>query len=209
MMHGLVFLERIDMESKKIGVMCGSSEVCAEHFLELATNIGKTLGSNGFSVIYGGGAKGLMRRVADGALEANARVYGYIPQFMIDVEWQHPGLTELKIVKDMSERKELMRNHSDATIFLPGGSGTMEELFEWMVAKRLGFYKGALIIVNHQGYYDPLKELLNNIQKEKFHNPIHSKMWSFVSTHEEIIDAINNPPEWNDDAIKFAAAKNE
>jgi uncharacterized protein (TIGR00730 family) len=208
-MHGLVFLERNDMESRKIGVMCGSSEVCADHFLELATGVGRVLGQNEFTVIYGGGARGLMRRVADGALEQNAKVHGYMPKFMTEVEWQHPGLTKLEIVQDMSTRKELMRNHSDATVFLPGGSGTMEELFEWMVAKRLGFYNGPLIIINHRGYYDPLKDLLSNIQKEKFHNEIHQNMWTFIDSTDELINAINNPPKWEEDAIKFAAVKHD
>lgn len=195
------------MKYQRIGVMCGSSDVCDNHFLEMAYDLGALLGRLGHDVVYGGGAKGLMRRVADGALSQNAKVYGYMPKFMIDVEWQHKGLTELFMTEDMHDRKFRMLNESDATLFLPGGCGTMEEFFEWLTSKRLGKYSGPLIIVNHKGYYDPLIELLNRMQYEKFHAPIHKDMWSVANSIELVPQVLEDAPTWSKDAIKHAAVK--
>ncbi len=195
------------MKYKNIGVMCGSSEVCDSKFLDMAYQLGEVLGNAKHSVLYGGGAKGLMRRVADGALKTGATVDGYIPQMMIEVEWQHTGLSNLIITKDMDERKNLMMDNADATIFLPGGSGTMEELFVWMTAKRLGLHTGPLIIVNFEGYYDPLIKLLDNIEKEKFHRPIHKNMYSIATGVDDILEVLDAAPTWSADAIKVAAVK--
>ena len=195
------------MKYKRIGVMCGSCEACEQHFLELATNVGKALGSFGHEVVYGGGAKGLMRRVADGALEQGARVDGYIPDFMIQVEWEHKELTHLHVTKDMADRKDKMRKFTDATIFLPGGCGTMEEFFEWLSCKRLGQYTGPLVIINHKGYYDPLIKLLENMQRERFHAPHHEDMWSVANGIEDLVKVLDDAPAWSSDAIKNAAVK--
>jgi uncharacterized protein (TIGR00730 family) len=193
------------MQYKKIGVMCGSSQACDKKFLDMAYSLGKILADNKLEVIYGGGAKGLMRKVADGALDQGGVVHGYIPKFMIEVEWQHPDLSRLHITKDMDERKNLMMNNSDATIFLPGGSGTMEELFVWMTSKRLGLHTGPLIIVNFDGYYNSLIVLLQNMIKEKFHNAIHEDMYSVVTSEKEVIKALESAPTWSKDAIHNAA----
>lgn len=195
------------MKYKKIGVMCGSSEVCDKKFLTMAYRLGEILAENKLEVIYGGGAKGLMRRVADGALDKGGSVHGYIPKFMIEVEWQHPNLTNLHITKDMDERKNLMMNNSDATIFLPGGSGTLEELFVWMTSKRLGLHTGPLLIVNFEGYYNPLLELLESMVQEKFHRPLHRDMYTIVNDIEELIEALHQSPKWQEDAIKTASVK--
>lgn len=195
------------MKYKRIGIMCGSSEACEEHFLKMAFDLGAALGSLGHDIVYGGGAKGLMRRVADGALSNGARVDGYMPEFMTQVEWQHNDLTNLHITRDMSERKVLMRENSDATVFLPGGCGTMEEFFEWLSCKRLGMYTGPLVIVNYQGYYDPLIKLLANMQQEKFHAPSHDDMWSVANGIEDLSQVLEDAPLWSADAIKKAAVK--
>ena len=102
------------MKYKRIGVMCGSSEACPEKYLNMAYKIGQELAIHQHEVIYGGGAKGLMRKVADGALDKNGIVHGYMPLFMKEVEWQHPALTNLHITADMAERKHLMMTESDA-----------------------------------------------------------------------------------------------
>ncbi len=195
------------LKYKRIGVMCGSSEACDSRFHDLATSIGETLGKLGHEIVYGGGAKGLMRRVADGALSQGARVVGYIPEFMVQVEWQHNDLTHLHKTRDMAERKDKMRACTDATLFLPGGCGTMEEFFEWLSCKRLGMYTGPLVIVNFQGYYDPLIQLLNNMQKEKFHAPAHENMWSVANGLEDLAQVLEDAPAWSSDAIKNAAVK--
>lgn len=195
------------MKYKRIGIMCGSSEACDSKFHDMATKLGEMLGEIGHDVVYGGGAKGLMRRVADGALAKGGRVDGYMPEFMIAVEWQHNDLTNLHITKDMAERKYRMMTESDATIFLPGGCGTMEEFFEWMTNKRLGKYTGPLVILNFQGYYDPLIGLLNHMENEKFHRPIHRQMWSVANSLEEIPRVLEDAPAWSSDALKHAAVE--
>jgi uncharacterized protein (TIGR00730 family) len=197
------------MKYKRIGIMCGSSEACDRRFLEMAYHLGQKLGELGHDIIYGGGAKGLMRKVADGALDKGARVDGYMPDFMIAVEWQHNALTHLHITKDMAERKFRMMSESDATIFLPGGCGTMEEFFEWMTNKRLGKYTGPLVIFNFEGYYDPLIELLSRMEKERFHRPIHRNMWSVANNLDEIPKVLEDAPAWSSDAIHSAAVNKE
>jgi len=193
------------MKYKKIGVMCGSSNTCDKKFHDLAYNLGQELATSGHDVIYGGGAKGLMCKVADGALSKKGRVDGYMPEFMIAVEWQHNDLTHLHITKDMAERKFRMMTESDATIFLPGGCGTMEEFFEWLSAKRLGKYTGPLVIINFEGYYDPLLQLLDNMQRESFHRPLHRQMWSVANNLSELEEVLENAPDWSSDAIALAA----
>lgn len=195
------------MKLDKIGVMCGSSSVCPKKYLELAREVGNVIGKDNRSVIYGGGAKGLMSEVADGALECGGKVYGYMPEFMVEVEWQHQNLTKLITTKDMSERKVLMMTDSNATVFLPGGCGTMEEFFEWLSAKRLGRYFGPLVIVNFEGYYDPLIELLNKMETERFHNSIHNQMWVECNTAAELLNTIDQAPKWIEDALSQASAK--
>ena len=197
------------MKYKKIGVMCGSSEICDDKFLNMSYQLGQELAKNNHDVVYGGGAKGLMRRVADGCLDNGGKAYGYIPEFMIEVEWQHKGLTELIITKDMSERKELLMKNSDATIFLPGGCGTMEEFFVWLSAKRLGQHLGPLIIFNQDGYYDPLLKLLENMEEEKFHNPHHKKMWNVCSKVEEVSQVLEDAHPWTEEAIHTASASHD
>lgn len=187
--------------------MCGSSEACPAKYLDLAFDVGKVLALNGHEIVYGGGGKGLMRQAADGAMENGAEVHGYIPKFMIAVEWQHPKLNNLHLTDDMSERKFRMMSHSDATVFLPGGSGTLEELFEWMSCKRLGKYTGPLIIFNFEGYYEHLINQLRLMEKERFHNPIHAQMWSVCDRIEDLISVIEQAPDWDRDAIHHASVK--
>lgn len=195
------------MKYKRIGIMCGSSDACSQKLKDIAYQLGINLGKQGHQVVYGGGARGLMRQVADGALSQGGRVDGYMPEFMIKVEWQHNALTHLHITKDMADRKNKMRQNSDATLFLPGGCGTMEEFFEWLTCKRLGQYLGPLVLLNIDGYYDPLFQLLDNMEGEKFHNPEHRQMWSVANNLDELFRALDQAPKWSADAIKTAAVK--
>jgi uncharacterized protein (TIGR00730 family) len=197
------------MKYKRIGIMCGSSEACDQKYLDMAYQLGQKLGELGHDIVYGGGARGLMRRVADGALDKGAQVDGYMPEFMIAVEWQHNDLSNLHITDDMAQRKFRMMTESDATIFLPGGCGTMEEFFEWMSSKRLGKYTGPLIILNFEGYYDSLLELLDKMESEKFHRPIHRNMWSIANNLDQIPQVLEDAPEWSSDAISHAAVSDE
>lgn len=195
------------MKFNTIGVMCGSSDACDSKFLKMAYQVGQNLAEHGQNIVYGGGARGLMRQVADAGLATGCEVHGYMPRFMIAVEWQHTQLSQLHITEDMAERKYRMMSESDATIFLPGGCGTMEEFFEWLSAKRLGKYLGPLIIFNFEGYYDPLITLLETMERERFHNPEHKEMWSVCSSINELQNVLTGAPVWSPEAIHNAAVK--
>ena len=158
----------------------------------------------GKDIIYGAGGGGLMGAMADGALENDGKVCGVVPQFLQDLELTHPGLTELKIVKGMRIRKQLMLEGSQAVVALPGGSGTYEELFEALTMKRLGRWVGPIIIVNTIGFYDGLLQFLRHSVEEKFMGSNHLKMWSVVDEPEQILGAIANSPAWNVDALQYA-----
>lgn len=192
------------MEFNNIGIMCGSSEGCERKYLESALRLGINLAEQRKTIIYGGGNKGSMKRVADGALCTDGRVIGIMPKFMKDVEWNHPGLSDFIETSSMSERKNKMLELSDAFIFLPGGSGTLEEFFEFFTAKRLGLFRGPLVIVNQDQYFDPLVQLLDNMFSNKFLNLEHKDMYSVVDNVDLALGAILEAPEWPEDAIDRA-----
>jgi hypothetical protein len=147
-----------------------------------------------------------MGALADAALENSGKVKGIIPDFMMDLEWGHDNIKELKIVGSMHERKAELILETDAVITLPGGSGTLEELTEVITLKRLGFFTKPIIIINTDGFYDPLKQLLEKMVDEKFLNNEHINMWTFIDRPEEVISAIKKSRKWSKDAIKFAQA---
>jgi uncharacterized protein (TIGR00730 family) len=193
------------MNIQRICVFCASSRQVDRIYLEAAHRLGSILAQEEITVVYGGGAVGLMGELAKGALAEGGNVIGIIPEFMYDLEWGYQDITELKIVQDMHERKKLVMENADAIVALPGGSGTFDELFEAITMKRLGFYLNPIIIVNVKGFYNPLIELLDNCIAEKFMDLRHRSMWSVVNNPEEVLDAIQNSPSWSGDARHFAA----
>lgn len=193
------------MEIRKVCVYCASSNKSNPKYLEAAEQLGKILADNDISIIYGGGGAGSMGRVADSAMENGGKVIGIIPEFMMDLEWGHKGITELQIVDSMHERKEKMIEGTDAVIALPGGSGTLEELMEAITWKRLGIYSKPIVIVNQDGFYDPLISQLKNCIDENFMSDMHGKIWSLADTPAEVLNAIRNSDDWPDDARSYAA----
>ncbi|WP_040593836.1 LOG family protein [Schlesneria paludicola] len=188
-------------------VYCASSSACHPQYHEAAYRLGELLAENGCSIVYGGGAVGSMGAVADGALSKQGKVVGVIPEFMVKLEWEHPGVTELLRVEDMRTRKHLMLSKSHAVVALPGGTGTLEELFEAITLKRLGLYLHPIVLLNTRGFYDPLIELLDRAITERFLGEKHATMWQVVNEPEEVFSAITGAPEWPSDAIAFAAQK--
>ena len=186
-------------------VYCASSSACHPDYRAAAYRLGELLAAKGCSIVYGGGAVGSMGALADGALSKQGRVVGVIPEFMVELEWEHPGITELRRVEDMRTRKHLMLSHSHAVVALPGGTGTLEELFEVMTLKRLGLYLNPIVIVNTRGFYDPLIQLLNHAITEHFMGDRHASMWQVVDQPEDVLPAIASAATWPIDAIKFAA----
>jgi uncharacterized protein (TIGR00730 family) len=132
-------------------------------------------------------------------------VIGVLPQFMFDLEWGHNRLTEMIVVSDLHERKRRMISDVDAVVALPGGSGTLEELFEAITWKRLGLFTGPIVLVNTLGFFGPCIELLNRCIEHRFMDPRHALMWSVVDLASEVLDAICRSPRWHSDNRSFAA----
>ncbi len=192
---------------KRVCVFCASSDLSDKIYLDSAFRLGEILAENSIEVAYGGGMAGCMGRLADGALSKGGKVFGVIPKFMFDLEWGHDKITELKIVNSLSERKEILLESSDATVALPGGSGTLEELFEAITLKRLGVYLNPIIIVNIKGYYSPCIELLENSIEEKFMDERNRQMWKVVDNVEHVLSAIEQSSIWSPDSKNFATVK--
>ncbi len=188
-----------------ICVYCASSTQINQVYFEAAEKLGKLLAENNLQLVYGGGSVGLMGRIADTMLENGGKVTGVIPQFMCEQEWNHIGLNELIITETMHERKEKMAFMSDAAVALPGGCGTFEELLEVITWKQLGIFTKPIIIVNVNGYYDPLIAMLHKAIDEKFMRELHRDIWTVVNSAEEVIPAIKNAPAWDKSVRKLAA----
>lgn len=191
----------------RICVYAASSAQVHSRYQQVAYALGEALAQNGHSLVYGGGSSGLMGAVANGALAHGGEVIGILPKFMADLEWGHPGLTELRLVEDMRERKHQLLADSDAVIALPGGCGTLEELFEAITLKRLGIYFSPIILLNTRNYYAPLQTFMQQVIDEKFMNTEHIDMWSLVDSVEEVLPKISNTPKWREDARDFAVVR--
>ena len=189
---------------KMVTVYASSSAALKPVYYDAARRTGEILASAGKSIIYGAGGNGLMGSVADGALGKNGKVYGVVPDFLQNLELTHRGLTSLKVVGDMRERKHLMLQESDAVVTLPGGSGTYEELFEAFTMKRLGQWVGPIVIINTNGFYNGLMEFLRHSVDERFMGRSHLKMWSVVDDPEQVLEAIANADDWSSDALQYA-----
>ncbi len=191
---------------RSVCVYCASSKSADPKYAAAANRLGGLLAGNETTIVYGGGAVGSMGALADGALEAGGRVVGVLPHFMDEVEWGHTRLSELKLVADMHERKRTMLEGVDAAIALPGGCGTLEELLEAITWKRLSLFHQPIVIVNPDGFYDPLLSMLNQVVDERFMNEKHREMWTVVSSVDDVIEAIDSTPPWDRDARKFAVS---
>ena len=191
----------------RICIYCASSEHCDRSYHDAATALGRALAEAGCTIVYGGGAVGLMGALADGALEAGGEVIGIIPRFMTEVEWQHPGLANLEVVEDMRERKHRLLTGSDAVVALPGGCGTLEEMFEALTLKRLGLYFNPIVLVNTNDFYAPLQQFMERMIEQRFMNPQHREMWTLVDTVAEVLPAIRSAPRWREDARNYAVVR--
>jgi uncharacterized protein (TIGR00730 family) len=191
--------------ARAVCVYCASSRTAHPEYREAAFRLGEVLAAEGLEIVYGGGARGSMGALADGALSRGGRVLGILPRFMADLEWGHAGLTELELVEDMRIRKHLMLTRSQAAIALPGGSGTLEELLEAITLKRLGLYLNPILLVNTRGFFDPLLGVLQHAIAEHFMDERHAQMWEVVAQPDEVPEALRRAPAWREDARAFAA----
>jgi len=190
---------------KQVTIYCASSPKVPDVYFNAAQELTRLLVVSGYGIRYGGGAKGLMGIIADTVIELEGNITGIIPGFMIDVEWEHKGVREMIHVKTMHERKELLIKDTHAVIALPGGTGTLEELYEVMSLKKLGLFPHPIILLNTNGYYNPLIEMTQKMVDEFFMRPEHGQMWKVVNEPSEVIPAILESEHWGPEVIQFAS----
>jgi uncharacterized protein (TIGR00730 family) len=174
-------------------VYCASSGEAAPEYRDAARELGDRLARDGRTIIYGGSRAGSMGALADGALAAGGRVIGVLPRFLQELEVAHESLSELHIVDDMRARKHRMLASSCAVIALPGGSGTFEELLEAITLKRLGVYRGPIILVNTRNYYRELVAMLDRAIQEGFMRSATPRAWQVVATADEAVSCLPSP----------------
>jgi uncharacterized protein (TIGR00730 family) len=161
------------MELKSIAVFCGSKNGNNPLYVQHATLLGNLLAENNVCLIYGGGNNGLMGWVANGVLEKNGRVIGIIPELLNKWERQHDGITELIVVENMHVRKRMLYEKADAAIILPGGFGTLDELFEMLTWNQLSIHDKPVYILNSGGFYDAMLLHMQRMMEEGFlYNPL-------------------------------------
>ena len=190
---------------KNVCVYSASSTKIDANYFQAAQELGHLLARQHINVINGAGCLGLMCQLSDAALEAGGTVTGIIPHFMVEQGWHHRGLTRLIETETMHERKQLMAELSDGIIALPGGCGTMEELLEVITWKQLGLYLNPIVILNINGFYDPLLQMLDQAIEQHFMRPEHGKIWQVATTVEEAVDLLYTTPVWNKEIRKFTA----
>ncbi len=182
-------------EIKSVCVYCGSSSKTELIYQQAAFELGKSLAHAGIQLVYGGGQLGLMGLVADGVMDHGGRAIGFITQNLEHIEGGHNHLSELHIVDSMHTRKLRMSENADAFVILPGGFGTLDELFEILTWRQLEMHDKPLIIANINGYWDPLKDLIHNVVVHRFARPLDEKLLLFVSTVEEVVPLLGQLPE--------------
>ena len=174
----------------RVCVFCGSSPGRDPAYLEAARGLGETLARRGVGLVYGGASVGLMGAVADAVLGGGGTAVGVIPQALVDREIAHAGLTELHVVGSMHERKALMAELADAFVALPGGLGTLEELFEVTTWAMLGLHRKPCALLDVNGYFAGLRAFLELATREGFVREEHRALLLVASEPEELLDRL-------------------
>jgi uncharacterized protein (TIGR00730 family) len=180
---------------RRLCVYCGSSGAVDRQYREAAIELGARLAAAGIGLVYGGGRVGLMGLLADAALAGGGEVIGIIPSRLRDAELAHPGATELVVVESMHERKRLMAEKADAFAILPGGIGTLDEMFEILSWKQLGLHNRSILLADIGGYWVPLRALLDDIVTKGFARPEARELLLVVPTVAALMAALEVPEE--------------
>ena len=186
---------------RRICVFCGSSTGLRPDYRLAAEAMGTALARRGQELVYGGGKVGLMGVMADATLAAGGRVTGVIPQALVAKEVGHAGLTELRIVRSMHERKALMADLADGFVAMPGGMGTLDEMFEILTWAQLGIHAKPCGLLNVAGYFDPLLQFVRHSVAEGFVRKEHGDMLHVAATAEALLDLLQHAhvpvlPKW-------------
>jgi len=179
---------------RAVCVFCGSSEGASPKYIEAARDLGRTLARAGVRLVYGGASVGLMGALADAALPAGGEVVGVIPWALRDREIAHDDLTELLVVDSMHERKSKMAELSDAFVALPGGIGTLEELFEVWSWAQLGIHRKRVALLDVDGYYAPLLTFLDLCVDEGFVREVQRELLIVVQDSQSLLSALSYDP---------------
>jgi uncharacterized protein (TIGR00730 family) len=177
---------------KSIAVYCGSNDGNHPRYVQAAREAGTFLARRGIDVVYGGGRVGLMGAVADAALAAGAKVVGVIPEQLKVPELAHTGLTELFVVPGMHARKTKMASLADGFLALPGGFGTLEEVFEVVTWSMLNYHRKPVGLLNVGGFYDQLVRFVDHVAEQGFIRPHHRPLLASADSMEEILDRMAN-----------------
>jgi len=182
---------------RRLAVYCGSASPPDPRYLSLAREVGAVLAQRGIGVVYGGGKVGLMGALADGALAAGGEVIGVIPDALVGRELAHAGLTELHVVNTMHQRKKAFTDLSDGFVTLPGGVGTMDELWEAVSWAQLGYHDKPVGLLNAFGYYDGLIAFNRHMMATGFVRPAHANILIAAGTMEELLPLMQTftPPQ--------------
>jgi uncharacterized protein (TIGR00730 family) len=176
---------------RSLCVFAGSSPGARPEYTRAAAEFGARIAERGWTLVYGGASVGLMGVLADAALLSGGRVIGVIPEALMRREVAHGGLTELRVVVTMHERKALMAELSDGVAALPGGFGTLEEFFEMLTWAQLGFHAKPCGLLNAGGYFDPLLAFLDRTVEERFVRPAHREMIVSREAAGDLLDALD------------------
>ena len=192
-------------EIKRICIYCASSTKIDDCFFRDARKLGQLMAAKGIAIINGAGKMGLMQASTDGCLEAGGEAIGIIPSFMVKEGWCHQGMTQIIETSDMHTRQQKMAEMSDAAIVLPGGCGTFAEMMELITWKQLGLYLKPIVILNTNGYYNPLIQTLQQAVDMNFMRQQNSAIWQVASTPEEALKLVLETPLWDTSIRRFAA----
>lgn len=187
---------------KNVCVYCASGNYIPQVYKDAAIRLGEICAQQGINIINGAGEMGLMGAMSDACLANGGTVTGVIPQFMVDLGWQHKGLTQLHITDGMASRKQKLRDLSDGIITMAGGCGTMEELWETVTARQLHLYDHPIIVLNTNGFYDSIKEWFEKCVDEQFVRKENANIMAFANTPEEAIELFLSLPERKESDIR-------
>lgn len=179
---------------RSIGVFCGSNTGSGTAYAEAARKLARAIAGRGLRLVYGGGSIGLMGVLGDTAVAAGGQVVGVTPRRLIEKEVVHRGLTELRVVETMLERKALMAELSDVFIALPGGLGTLDELFEMLTWSQLGIHRKPCALLDVDDYYGKLAEFLDHAVAQRFITPQHRAMLIVERDAETVLDRLASAP---------------
>lgn len=175
---------------RSVCVFCGSSSRATDAYFDAARRTGAEIARRGLRLIYGGASVGLMGALADAALHAGGAVIGVIPQSLVDKEVAHTRLTHQHVVESMHDRKALMSELADAFLALPGGLGTLDELFETLTWAQLGFHHKPVALLNAEGYFDSLLRFLDRAVEDGFLHPAHRGMIHVAADPAALLDSM-------------------